>query len=99
MKIRNRYSRGVLGSTPLRGPGRSEGLSGPSRTAGMLDRINISNRGVEIRRARLLALAAPEVRQTLVDELVGQIRRGEYEVRAIDVASKMIREHLADARG
>ena len=33
----------------------------------------------------------------MVDEIVGQIERGEYQVSGADVAPKMIQEHLAYA--
>lgn len=60
------------------------------------DAVDISGRGMLIGLARKLALAAPEVRQALIDELVGKLERGEYDIEGSDVAPKMIREHLMD---
>ena len=58
------------------------------------DLVMISGRGSDIQRARSLALHAPEIRQEMVDEIVGQIERGEYQVSGTDVAPIMIQEHL-----
>lgn len=98
MKIRDRYTRGVLGTPPVRSQERVEEASetgDAARAEGPLDRVHISGRGVAIRKARSLALRAPDIRQERVDEIVGQLERGEYHVTGADVAPRMIREHLA----
>ena len=98
MKIRDRYTRGVLGTPPVRSQDKAEETSESgeaSRTSGPPDRVHISGKGVEIRRARSLALRAPDIRQEMVDEIVGQIANGQYQVTGADVAPRMIREHLA----
>jgi flagellar biosynthesis anti-sigma factor FlgM len=63
---------------------------------GSKDAVDISGKGQEINHARQLAFAAPEVRQGLIDELVGQLEQGQYDIQGSDVAPKMIREHLMD---
>ncbi len=99
MKIRDRYTTGVSGSRPVRGRDRLEGVGETSRTASAADRVQISGRSVEIQRARVVALQAPDIRQERVDEIVSMIERGEYRVTGRDVAPKLIREHLTDAMG
>ena len=92
MKIRDRVTREV-GSSGTR---RSRGKAGPAaQGAAPSDRVMISERGADIQRARSLALAAPEIRQEMVDEIVDQVERGAYQVRGADVAPKLIQEHLA----
>ena len=92
---------GSSGSLASRGKAAGTGTAAPAGTAAQgaatSDRVMISGRGVDIQRARSMALAAPEIRQEMVDEIVGQIRRGEYQVTGADVAPKMIQEHLAYA--
>lgn len=99
MKIRDRYTRGIgLGGTPAP-VRRREPDAAAAAGADPSDRVQISGRGLEIRRARSLALAAPEIRQELVDEILGQIERGEYQVAGADVLPRMIREHWFLATG
>ncbi len=99
MKVRDRYTRGIgLGATPA--PVRRRQTEDASqRSVDPSDRVSISDRGREIQRARSLALAAPEIRQELVDEIVGQMERGEYRVAGSDVAPRMIRDHWTMATG
>ncbi|HSH70921.1 MAG TPA: flagellar biosynthesis anti-sigma factor FlgM [Deferrisomatales bacterium] len=97
MKIRDRLTRGVGSSGPLPNRGKAAGAGTAAKGAAPSDRVMISGRGVDIQRARSLALAAPEIRQEMVDEIVGLLERGEYQVTGADVAPKMIQEHLAYA--
>jgi anti-sigma28 factor (negative regulator of flagellin synthesis) len=46
--------------------------------------------------ARSVALAAPDVRESLVNEIVGLISNGRYDVSGAQVAPKMIRDHAMD---
>ena len=95
MKIRNRMTRGVDTSGPLRGRSKAPSAEKNKKSAAASsDLVMISGRGTDIQRARSLALQAPEIRQEMVDEIVGQIERGEYQVSGAEVAPKMIREHL-----
>ena len=98
MKIRDRVTRGVGSSGPLRGRGRAPSAEKSSKGAAVpADLVMISGRGTDIQRARSLALRAPEIRQEVVDEIVGQIERGEYQISGAEVAPKMIEAHLAIA--
>ena len=90
-------TRDVGASGPLPSRGKAAGTGKTAQGAAPSDRVMISGRGVDIQRARSLALAAPEIRQEMVDEIVGQIQRGEYQITGADVAPKMIQEHLAYA--
>lgn len=96
MRIRDRVTRGVSATTG--GPAKAkspETAAGTARPGGA-DTIRVSDRGREVQRARGLALHAPEIRESLVEEVSGQIENGEYTVTGEDVAPKMIQEHLAD---
>ena len=88
-------TRGVGSSGSLPSRGKATGSGAAAKGAAPSDRVMISGRGVDIQRARSLALAAPEIRQEMVDEIVGLLERGEYQVTGADVAPKMIQEHLA----
>jgi len=100
MKIRDRYTRGIGGLGAPTVPVRKRQAEGaPSSPVDASDQVSISERGREIQRARGLALAAPEIRQELVDEIVGQMERGEYRVAGSDVVPRMIREHWMLAAG
>ncbi len=99
MKIRDRYTRGVAGAPVPRTERRIRAAEGPERAGTPLDRVQISERGREIRRARVLALTAPDVREDLVEEILAQIEQGEYRVSGAEVVPKLIREHWMLARG
>lgn len=99
MKIRDRLTGGISGTAPVRSKDKLSEAAEVSRSPGGTDRVQISSRSLEIQKARLAALQAPDIRQGLVDEVVGLINRGEYQVTGAEVAPKMIREHLMDAGG
>lgn len=97
MKIRDRYTREVAAP----GAGRSrekppEAVEASRGSGGAADRVQISDRGVEVRRAHWIAVHAPEVRVEMVDEIVGMIGRGEYQVTGAQVAPRLIRDHLME---
>ena len=96
MKIRDRLTRdvGSTGSLRSRGKAAATGKADKGTAAAAADRVTISGRGADIQRARSTALAAPDIRVEMVDEIVGQIERGEYQVSGADVAPKMIQEHM-----
>ena len=97
MRIRDRATRGVAGTAG--GASKTKTPDGPaaaSRPPSSSDTIRLSDRGLEVRRARGLALQAPDIREGLVEEVSGQIETGRYTVSGEDVAPKMIQEHLAD---
>ncbi|GAB4263480.1 MAG: hypothetical protein Kow0092_14420 [Deferrisomatales bacterium] len=99
MKIQQRHGAPLPGADPA-SPRDRAGRTGESpRSAEAQDRVHISGRGVEIRRARTLALQAPDIRRELVDEVVAQMESGTYAVTGAQVAPKMIQEHLALAAG
>ncbi len=99
MKIRDRYTRGVVGTPVPLAERRVRAAEEPERSGGPLDRVQISERGREIRRARVLALTAPDVREDLVEAILAQIERGDYRVSGADVVPKLIREHWMLATG
>jgi len=97
MKIPDSYTTVMAGSDTIRKELRKKETEKSKSTAkAAADAVNISNRGQEVAHARNLALAAPEVRQGLIDEIVGLIRHGKYDVDGEQVAPKMIRDHTMD---
>lgn len=97
MKIPDGYATVMAGTDAIRKEQRKKEADRSKSAAQVIaDAVNISGRGQEVAHARSLALAAPEVRQALVDELMGLIRRGKYDVDGEQVAPKMIRDHAMD---
>lgn len=94
MKIRDAYTATLTGVSKTRRRGAAASLSGPGAVAGPGDRIDLSGRSQEVQRARSLALEAPEVREALVEEVLGEIREGRYRVTGAQVAPRLIQEHL-----
>jgi flagellar biosynthesis anti-sigma factor FlgM len=98
MKIRERYTQQVANTRGVT-PREKTGEAAPTaRSAGTADTVQISARSMEIQKARQLAIQAPDIREALVGAISGQIDRGEYNVTGAEVAPKLIREHLMDAR-
>ena len=95
MKIRDRVTRGVAAAGAPRTREKGAEAAGGQRLAGAADTIHISDRSLEIHRARSAALQAPDIREGMVDEVVGLLSRGEYHITGADVAPRMIREHMA----
>ena len=97
MKIRDRLSRGVAAAGAPKTREKGAGAAGGQRLAAAAagDTFHISNRSLEIQRARSAALQAPDIREEMVDEVVGLLSRGEYHITGADVAPRMIREHMA----
>ncbi len=62
------------------------------------DRVEISDLGLEVQRARLLALQAPDIRIELVEKILLEIQEGRYRVSGRDVLPKMLREHWMEHR-
>lgn len=95
MKIRKSADGGISRAGDAMGANRT-----PARTTSVKgiepleDRIEISSKGSEVRKASSLVQQAPDIRQEMVDELSGQIEKNEYDVDGGQVAPKMIREHM-----
>jgi negative regulator of flagellin synthesis FlgM len=69
-----------------------------ARTGGdAQDKVAISERAMEVRRAREALEALPEVRQEKVDALRRQIDQGTYTVKGDKIALNMITESLVNA--
>ena len=97
MKIRDRLPSGVAGTGAVRPKDKLTEAAGAASAAKTSDSVHISGRSLEIQRARLAALQAPDIRQEMVDEIVALIGTGQYTVTGAEVAPKMIREHMMDA--
>lgn len=95
MRIPDGYTRRVV--TVGKARGRAE-TSAPATAAAVTvrgaDSVDFTARSAEVASARLLAMAAPDVRAPLVEAISDQIGRGEYNVSGSDVAPVMIQEHL-----
>lgn len=93
MKISDTYTKAV---TPVARAQRREGVDAAAevqRTGAVSDQVQLSGQGLEVQRARLLALQAPDIREPLVNEIVAQIRTGGYTITGAEVAPKLLREH------
>ena len=55
-------------------------------------KVNLSERAQDIRKAKEIARAAPEIREDRVAELQKRIDAGNYKVAAKDIADKMVDE-------
>lgn len=95
MKISDHYQVSMVGAQGVGEKKRKELKGEEKRAEPSAVNVDISGKGQEVSKARTLALNAPDVRQGLVDEVVGQLAKGEYDVKGEDVAPKMIEEHLA----
>src|SRR5512138_3168252 len=97
MRIRERLTRGASETKGTAARSKAAGTPAQTQSASSpSDSIRLSGRGLEVQRARGLALQAPEIREGLVEEISGQVESGQYDVTGEDVAPKMIQEHLAD---
>ena len=96
MKIRDRYTGQVREPNLVKGSECGQGSPEAPRFVGSPDRVQISGRSVEIQKARNLALRAPDIRQDLVNDILGSIQRGKYDVSGVDVVPRMLRDHAAD---
>ena len=94
MKISNHYTTSLVGATSLKEKDKKAEKSRQRTVAKPGDGLDLSGRSQEIAYARSLALAAPEVRAEVVDEIVGMIANGAYTVTGEDVAPKLINDHL-----
>ncbi|GAB4278497.1 MAG: hypothetical protein Kow0092_34290 [Deferrisomatales bacterium] len=92
MKIRDPYTRSLAAAGKVRRRKKVDAASGVT-TSVEVDHVQVSERSVEVQRARLLAIQAPDVREDLVEEISQAIARGEYRVYGADVVPKMLREH------
>lgn len=62
-----------------------------------IDKLDLSTRILEIRKARALAREAPDIREELVGEITKEIEEDRYNVSGAEIANKMLLEHQAVA--
>lgn len=98
MKVTDAYNVSLAATQRVRRRRQIDGVEETARSAPTTDQVYFSGRSVEVSRARLLALQAPEIRVALVDSISDQIRHGQYDVSGSDVAPKLIQDHLVIAR-
>ena len=94
MKISDAYTKAV---SPVSRAQRRQGVDAASEVQGtgaVSDQVQLSGQGLEVQRARLLALQAPDIRESLVSEIVSQIRTGGYTITGAEVVPKLVREHV-----
>ena len=85
--------------------GKTKILSGDPKAAAVADALNLdsakasnvhlSERAVDAKRAKDIAMAAPDIREDRVAELQKRIDEGKYSVDAKDIADKMVDEEVA----
>ena len=98
MKITDAYNVSLAATQRVRKRRQVDGVEEPASARPATDQVYFSGRSVEVRKARLLALQAPEVRVELVDSIGDLVRSGQYQVHGADVAPKLIQDHLVIAR-
>jgi anti-sigma28 factor (negative regulator of flagellin synthesis) len=98
MKVTDAYNVSLAAAHRVRRRRRADGVAETDAVVSPTDQVFLTERSVEVRRARSLALNAPEVRVALVDSISDQISRGQYVVTGADVAPKLIQDHLVIAR-
>ena len=92
MKIGDIYTRPLGGGIRVRRRGAAGAVSS-SPGVGAVDHVELSDRGREVQRARILALEAPDIREGLVAEIQNELSHGSYEAPAAAVLDKMVHEH------
>lgn len=95
MKILDQYTTSMIGAEKVKEKQKKAEKIKGGRTAALTDGVQISGRSHEVAHARSLALAAPEIRQALVDEVVDLMKKGKYDITGEDVAPRMINDHLS----
>jgi flagellar biosynthesis anti-sigma factor FlgM len=60
------------------------------------DKLELSNRAQEVKKAMDLALKSPDVRADKIDEIKKQIQAGAYHRTGAEIASKMVDRSLVD---
>ena len=70
-------------------PAEITAASGPA-TAGQVDQVVLSQRAVEIQRAKEALARVPEVRQNKVAALRKRIQEGNYQIDAAAIADKIL---------
>lgn len=98
MKVTDAYRVSLVAAHGARLRKRGGVVDEADRVPASADQVVFSGHSVEVGRARLLALQAPELRAPLVDAIRVSIQSGQYQVSGADVAPKLIREHLSLAR-
>jgi anti-sigma28 factor (negative regulator of flagellin synthesis) len=98
MRITDPYRVTLASASGVRRRRKVDGVVETDNTAPSTDQVLFSERSADVRKARGLALDAPEVRIALVDSISSQISRGQYSVTGSDVAPKLIQDHLVIAR-
>jgi negative regulator of flagellin synthesis FlgM len=69
-------------------------LNGPSEPN--FENIELSARSKEFAKIKNIVEKAPEIREEKVNEIRKKIEEGNYQVDSLEVARKMLREHLID---
>lgn len=67
--------------------------SGPLVTE---DKINLSTKSEDMRLAKNVITALPDIREEKVQELKAQIEKGTYKVNSAAIAEKMVQESIID---
>lgn len=71
--------------------------SSSSEAASSASKINLSNRAQEMKKAKEVALSAPDIDEEKVARFQKLIDNGEYKVSSSDIADKMIEEELKNS--
>lgn len=78
------------------GESKTPAKNGEAAPAGTADTVQLSDRAREVARAQELAGAAPAVRAEKVEQVKARVEAGTYEVKAEEVAEKVILDALEE---
>ncbi len=97
MKIRETYGMAAVGAIGAR---KILGIKGAASVAAPVrgDSVEVSARSHEVQRARLVALAAPEVRHAEVEAILGDLTAGRYAVTGAQVVPRLLQDHFQLSR-
>lgn len=74
---------------------KSSALDNAANESEKATKVNLSQRAQDIKKAKEIAMATPDVREDKVARLQKMIDEGKYKVEAKDIADKMVDEEVA----
>lgn len=96
MKIERASIKGTLGTYQTNGPQRPNSKAKASSHASHVDKVDVSERAVQVATLKAKLATAPDVRMDLVERIKAQVDAGEYNVDPYKVAEKMLKSKVLD---
>lgn len=96
MKIERAAIKGTLGTYQTSGPNRQNTKAKASSHTSNVDKVDVSERAVQVASLKAKLVTAPDVRMELVERIKAQVDAGNYNVDPYKVAEKMLRSKVLD---